>query len=84
MITVGKDNCALFPTVLQIVDGVGVSKSIITGNYILSGRASANSEDVVMDNRIIMYNNSTLEKTVSSRNEVQMLLSGANTNLRHS
>ena len=85
MINLGKDNCALFPTVLQITDGVCISKSNITGNYILSGRASASSEDALMDNRTIMCHNTNLEKTVdvqtslsvSSRNYVQMLLPGA-------
>ena len=32
MITVGKDNCLLFPTVLEIIDGVCISKSNITTN----------------------------------------------------
>ena len=47
----------------------GVSKSNITGYYILSGRASTSSEDTVMDNRTIVCYNTNLEKNVGNVNK---------------
>ena len=76
MITVGKDNCAFFPTVLQIVNGVCLSKSNITGKFIMSGRASTSSEETVMDNRIIICNNTNLEMTVDAQTTLPISSSG--------
>ena len=44
-ITIGKDQAALFPSMLQVVNGVCISKSNITGRYILSGRAISSNDD---------------------------------------
>ena len=55
-ITVGKDNCELFPKILEISGGVCISQSNITGNYILSGRAIDSSEKCLMANHTVVNN----------------------------
>ena len=55
-ITVGKDNCELFPKMLEVSSGVCISQSNITGNFILSGRASDSSESCLMANRTVVNN----------------------------
>jgi hypothetical protein len=64
MITVGKDNCSLFPVIIEVNQGVCVSQSNITGNFILSGRAAASSEDSLMNNRTVMNNKQSVSADV--------------------
>ena len=71
MITVGKDNCGLFPVIIEVNQGVCVSQSNITGNYILSGRAEASSEDSMMNNRTVMNNKQSVSADVASSIDAQ-------------
>ena len=65
MITVGKDNCGLFPVIKEVHQVVCVSQSNITGNFILSGRAVASSEDSLMNNRTVMNNRLGVQRNQS-------------------
>ena len=49
-ITIGKDNADLFPVVKYFDNGVCISRSNITGNFILSGKAIFTSEEKMMNN----------------------------------
>ena len=71
MITVGKDNCGLFPVIIEVNQGVCVSQSNITGNYILSGRAAASSKDSLMNNRTVMNNKQSVSADVASSIDAQ-------------
>ena len=61
MVTIGQDNCALFPTMLQVVNGVCLSKSNISGRYILSGRATSSDDSLINANKAIMNHNAGYE-----------------------
>ena len=67
MITVGKDNCGLFPVIIEVNQGVCVSQSNITGNFILSGRAAASSKDSLMNNRTVMNNKQSVSADMARK-----------------
>ena len=62
-----KDNVDLFPVVKDFHNGVCISRSNITGNFILSGKAISPREEKMMNNRIMvtepdkMFNELTTE-----------------------
>ena len=66
-ITIGKDNADLFPVVKDFHNGVCISRSNITGQFIISGKAISTSEETMMNNRTIvtkpdkMFNELTTE-----------------------
>jgi hypothetical protein len=53
LITIGKDQCALFPVLLDACNGVAISKSNITGRCILSGRAKSNSNTMMANKTVV-------------------------------
>ena len=53
-VTLGMDQIELFPQMCSVSNGVCVSKSSITKQYILSGRAVDSSEDVHFQNRTVV------------------------------
>ena len=61
MITFGKDNCELFPTMIQVLNGVCLSKSNISGRYILSGRATSSDDSLINANKAFMNHNAGYE-----------------------
>ena len=61
MITIGKDNCQLFPTVIEVLNGVCLSKSNISGKYILSGRAISSDDSLINANKTIMNHNAVCD-----------------------
>ena len=63
MVTIGKDNCALFPTKLQVANGVCLSKSNITGKYISSSRACSSDESTMNANKAVISHNASFEAT---------------------
>ena len=49
-----KDNVDLFPVVKDFLNGVCISRSNITGNFILSGKAISTSEEKIRNSRTMM------------------------------
>ena len=66
MIRIIKDNCQLFPTMIQVLNGVCLSKSNISGRYILSGRATSSDDSLINANKAIMNNNAGYEVEASA------------------
>ena len=64
MITIGKDQCSLFPVLIATCDGVAVSRSNVTGQYLLSGRAQKSSESGLMDNRTVISEDDPLQQNM--------------------
>jgi hypothetical protein len=50
--------------IIEVNQGVCVSQSNITGNFILSDRAAASSEDSLMNNRTVMNNKQSVSADV--------------------
>ena len=64
MITIGKDQCNLFPVLIATHNGVAVSRSYVTGQYLLSGRAQKSSENGLMNNRTIVSEDDPLQQNM--------------------
>ena len=64
MITIGKDQCNLFPVLIATYNGVAVSRSNVTGQYLLSGRAQKSSENGLMNNRTIVSEDDPLQENM--------------------
>ena len=87
MITIGKDQCNLFPVLIATHDGVAVSRSNVTGQYLLSGRAQKSSESGLMNNRTIVSKDDPMEEDMklktsnisSSRNKEEIKVKNSST-----
>ena len=66
IITIGKDQCALFPVLVDTCNGVAVSRSNITGKSILSGRAKSTSDTAMMANRTVVGSRESIPQGLSA------------------